>query len=127
MDPDSPESMDIHYPCLDLFPIKGGLGEGVDQHSESGILLEVWKAGGTFHTSLPLAEGSAVELAPFGPVIRGQVSECQPDGKYGFVVTVLVSPDQRDQWFPESYRPPRMDDTAPGEEPLLPLSPTDNS
>lgn len=108
-DPLLPKSTEVHYPCLDLFPVKWE-PKGIDeQSSESGILVEIWATGGVFHTSLPWPEGSLVELSPAGHVIQAQVDSCQQEDGFGFLVSVSVQPEQHEQWFPQSYCPPQLD------------------
>jgi hypothetical protein len=108
----SSANIDVRYECLDMFPIKW-LPAGIeDPGSECGILLEIWRTGGLVHSSVSIPEDSWVELAPTGRTIQAQVTCCEQDDHYGFLVRVSVSPNQYDNWFPESYCPPylRCDD-----------------
>jgi hypothetical protein len=110
-DPLSSANIDDRRECLDMFPIKWAV-EGIeDQCSEDGILLEIWGTGGLVQTSVPIPEGSWVELAPTGRTIQAQVIRCEQDD-YGFLVHVSVNQDQHDNWYPQSYCPPylRCDD-----------------
>lgn len=113
--------INIHYRCLDLFPIEWTATGSGKRSSESGILVEIWRAGGRIHTSVTMAEGTLLEFAPAGQTIQGQVDGCEPDDTYGFLVTVSISPDQRVKWFPQTYYPPQLyDDQEKQVVPSLP-------
>jgi hypothetical protein len=105
-DPLSSANIDVRYECLDVFPIKWP-NAGIEEHDSDGILLEIWRTGGTIQTNLPIPEGSWVELAPTGHTIEAQVICCEQDD-YGFIVSVSVNQNQYDHWFPQSYCPPYL-------------------
>ena len=126
-DPLPLKSTDAHYHCLDLFPINWDDPTGVDDQSAGGgILLEIWRTGGLVHSSLPIAEGAWVEIAPAGHTVQAQVTSCIEDEIYGFLVTVSVNPDQSDNWFPQSYCPPYLGDDEQETEPAESLYPGGN-
>jgi len=105
-DPLSSANIDVRYECLDMFPIKWS-NAGIEEHDSDGILLEIWRTGGTIQTNVPIPEGSWVELAPTGHTIEAQVICCEQDD-YGFFVSVSVNQNQYDHWFPQSYCPPYL-------------------
>jgi hypothetical protein len=98
-------NLDVHYECLEMFPIKWPSARAGDPGSDCGILLEIWRTGGLFHSGVPIPEDALIELAPRERAIQAQVSSCEPDDHYGFLVQVSVNPNQYDNWFPESYCP----------------------
>jgi hypothetical protein len=100
-----PANIDVHYKCYDMFPIKWPPVRIEDPCSDCGILLEIWRAGGLVHSGMPIPEDSLIELVPRGRAIRAQVTSCEPDDHYGFLVQVSVNPNQCGNWFPESYSP----------------------
>ena len=117
VDPLSPKNFDVHYKCLDMFPIRWSEEGTEDQRSEAGILLEIWKTGGLVHTSMSIPEGSSVELEPSGRTVQAQVTGCQPDDHFGFLVSVSINHNQYDNWFPESYSPRYLWNDDQGAEP----------
>jgi hypothetical protein len=110
-------TIDDHYHCLDVLPINW-ISADTENQSDSGILLEIWRTGGIVQTSVPVPEGSLVELATSGDVIKGQVTACQQDA-YGFLVTLSVNDNQYNQWFEQSYCPPYLRREEEETEPLL--------
>jgi len=98
--------IDTRYECLDLFPIHWGSSETMGGNSDSGILLEIWTTGGLVQTSVPIPEGSRVDLELPAGTIQALVTGCEQDD-YGFLVALLIHRNQRDAWFP-GYCPPYL-------------------
>jgi hypothetical protein len=98
---------DIHYECLDIFPVTwtpAGLEEdGLD----SGILLEIWKSGGMLQAGVPIPEGTLVELTPAECAIRATITRCEQEAS-GYLISFLIDESQYDEWFPKSYCPPNL-------------------
>ena len=106
VDPLSPKNFDVHYKCLDMFPIRWS-EEGLEnKRSTYGILLEIWRTGGLVQSRMSIPEGSSVEFDVPGRTVQAQVTGCQPDDHFGFLVSVSLNQDQYDNWFPKSYSPP---------------------
>jgi hypothetical protein len=101
----SSKNFDMHYNCLDMVPINWSPSGAGDSGSDDGILLEVWRTGGLVHSCVRIPTDSLIELVPGSRIIQAQVSSCEPDEHYGFIVQVSVDPDHYDNWFPESYSP----------------------
>jgi hypothetical protein len=104
----SPKNLDIHYDCLDMFPIRWSED---NQSSARAILLEIYRTGCLVQIDVPVAEGSQVELVLPGRNIEAQVASCEEDS-YGFLLRLSVT-SQHDDWFPDLYCPAylRCDDS----------------
>ena len=94
---------DAHYKCYDTFPIRWPPAGVAGPCSECGILLEIWRTGCLVHVGTPISIDSSIDLVPNGHIIKARVTSCEPTDHFGFLVQVLVNPDQHNNWFPESY------------------------
>jgi len=95
------ESAGSRFPCMDLVNIKWtSAGKPC---SEDAIVLEVWSTGARLQTSNPIGSGSIVRITVKDHEFNAEVSMCQPDFEYGFIVDISVSAP--DKWFPERYKP----------------------
>src|ERR1700685_2364789 len=102
----SPDNFDADYDCLQLVPMSWSPSGGEDPGSDDGILLQVWNTGGLLHSCLPIPTGSLIELVPGGNrIVQAQVTSCEPDDNYGFILKVSVESNHCDNWFPESNSP----------------------
>jgi hypothetical protein len=86
-----------HYACADMVRIN------CDSASELAILLEVWERGGVVQTSFPIAPGSPVAIDVEKTHVAGEVTRCEPDHDFGFLIDIDV--DSATTWFPRAYVP----------------------
>lgn len=71
--------------------------------SELAILLEIWEGGGVVQTSFPIAAGSPVAIAVEKTRVAAEVTKCEPDHDFGYLIDIDVQP--RGKWFPQAYVP----------------------
>jgi hypothetical protein len=86
-----------HYACADMVHID------CENASELAILLEIWEGGGMVQTSFPIAAGSPVAIGIEKTRVLAEVTKCQPDHDFGYLVDIDVSAPT--DWFPRAYIP----------------------
>jgi hypothetical protein len=86
-----------HYACVDMVRID------CESASELAILLEVWEGGGIIQTSFPIAAGSAVAIALEKTQVTAEVTQCEPDHDFGYLIGIDVRAGAK--WFPRAYVP----------------------
>ena len=86
-----------HYACADVLRID------FDSTSELAILLEIWEGGGVVQTSFPITAGSPIAIAFEKTQLTGEVTKCEPDHDFGYLIDIDVTPPTK--WFPQSYVP----------------------
>ena len=98
---------DGHYECLDAFPVTWTPAGVEEQSIDCGILFEIWETGGMLQASVPIPQGTLVELTPASRVINATITRCEQETS-GYLVGFSIDDSQRDQWFPQSYCPPNL-------------------
>jgi hypothetical protein len=98
---------DIHYECLDMFPVTWTPAGVEEQGLEAGILLEIWKTGGMLQSSVSIPEGALVELTPADRAICATITRCEQEAS-GYLISFLINEGQYNEWFPKSYCPPNL-------------------
>jgi hypothetical protein len=87
----------LHYACADMVRID------FNSASELAILLEIWEGGGVVQTSFPIAAGSPVAIAVEKTQVAAQVTKCEPDHDFGYLIDIDVNAPAK--WFPQGYVP----------------------
>jgi hypothetical protein len=98
---------DGHFECLDLFPVTWTTTGVEEQRFDGGILFEIWKTGGMLQASVPIPEGTVVDLTPAGRAISATITHCEEETS-GYLIRFSINDGQYDQWFPQSYCPPSL-------------------
>jgi hypothetical protein len=91
-----------HFACIDMVRIDCTLNAG-QRLSESAILLEIWAGGGLVQTSFPITAGSTVVVAAKETEVTGEVTKCEQDSGFGYLVDIAVNAPTK--WFPSEYVP----------------------
>ena len=86
-----------HYACADMVRVD------CDSASELAVLLEIWEGGGVVQTSFPIAAGSPIAIAVEKTEVMAQVTKCQPDQDFGYLIDIDVTAPTK--WFPRAYVP----------------------
>jgi hypothetical protein len=93
----SADSSQKHYACADVVQIDS------NSASELAILLEIWENGGVVHSSVPIPAGSPIALGVDKTQITAEVTKCEPDADYGYLIDIGV--EAPTLWFPLAYVP----------------------
>jgi hypothetical protein len=98
---------DDRYECLDAFPLTW-IPAGVEEQSfDCAILLGIWKTGGMLQASVPIPEGTLVELTLTSHAISATITGCEQDSSE-YLLSFSIIESQCDRWFPQSYCPPNL-------------------
>jgi hypothetical protein len=101
-----PSRKEARFECLDLCRVQWSPDPSLEpDHAECAILLEIWRFGGLFQTSVEIPQGSTVIIATAGGPVQGTVRLCEED-PFGFMVEVTVSLPRG--WFPAVYKPTHL-------------------
>jgi len=80
-------SLPVHNLCLDLIDVRWETSSA-EKVAESAIILEIWKGHASLQTSSLIPLGSKLTIGGGPGLLSAEVSACDQDGEYGFLVEV---------------------------------------